>query len=91
MFITIHDRKNRKAYRAYVTREWALRHDNGALISCGLTIDEPSAWSGKVWLKRRAFNDLRKTGRVTEISVEQANHSGCQSRCKLRGDNICQW
>jgi hypothetical protein len=89
--ITIKHPKRGKYYRATVTPEWANRHDNGALISCGLTVDEPSAWSGKVWLSSRAFNTLEKTGRVQEITHDQWNHSGCQSRCIMRGDAMCQW
>jgi hypothetical protein len=91
MTITIRDPKHSKSYRANVTPEWADRHDNGALISCGLTIDEPSPYSGTVWLTRRAFVALQRTGATTEITPEQANHSGCQSRCILRGDSLCQW
>jgi hypothetical protein len=89
--IAIRDTQNSKYYRAAVSISWAKRHDNGALISCGLTIDEPSAWSGHVWLTRRAFDRLQKTGAVKEITHDQWNHSGCQSSCVLRGAKECRW
>lgn len=91
--ITIKDPIGPKYYRARVSYQWANRHDNGALISCGLTINEPSAWSGKVWLTRRAFNSLRARciNQVTEITEPEYQHSGCQSSCTRRGDAICRW
>lgn len=69
-------------YRASVSLAWARRHDNGALVSCGLTVGEN--------LSLQAFRRLRPA-QLTVITKEQYNHSGCQSRCKLRGDTICQW
>lgn len=92
--ISIRDTANGRFYRAHVSLRWANRHDNGALISCGLTIDAVSAWDQKtVYLTRRAFETLRKRnpGLVQEVSQEAWNHSGCQSSCKLRGAAECRW
>lgn len=88
--ISIRDPKHDKFYRARVTPSWANRHDNGALISCGLTVDEANSY-GTVYLTSRAFALLKSTGRVTEITKEQWNHSGCQSSCILRGARECRW
>lgn len=88
--ISIRDTQHQKFYRATVTPTWANRHDNGALISCGLTIDEAS-YSGTVWLTRRAFARLQARGAVTEVTQDQWNHSGCQSSCIRRGAAECRW
>ena len=58
--------------------------DNGALISCGLTV-------GRDGFTRRMMDELIRLGVAQPISKEAYNHSGCQSRCTLRGDDKCQW
>lgn len=72
-----------KHYRADVTLTWAQRHDNGALISCGLAVPDN--------LSCRSLAYLLRTHRAVEVSHDAWNHSGCLSRCKLRGDSICHW
>jgi hypothetical protein len=89
--MTVYIRDGKRFYRANVTHTWFMRHDNGAMVSCGLAVDEPSAWSGRVWISRSGLERLRKQGRLTEVAEDIWKHSGCQSRCKLRGDDICQW
>lgn len=79
--ITIRD--GARHYLATVSPRWARGHDNGALVSCGLTVGEN--------LSRLSLEALRRRGRLEEISAETANHSSCLSRCVLRGDSICQW
>jgi hypothetical protein len=76
-------RYGEKFYRAEVTPQWARTHDNGALISIGLTVGED--------LSRLAFSHLRAAHRLTEVSALEFNHSGCQSSCTLRGDAKCSW
>lgn len=65
-------------YMLRLTQRQARRVDNGALISCGLTApgDVSSAW-------------LQKHGK--EVSETAWKHSGCQSKCILRGNDTCQW
>ncbi len=89
--ITIKHPVRGKFYRARPSMAWIKRHDNGALISCGLTVDEPSAYSGTVWLTDRAFKALESRGVVVEITEQQWKHSGCQSSCILRGNAKCSW
>lgn len=81
MMITIRDGET--FYKASVTAQWANKHDNGALISCGLAVGEN--------LTRTSLNILIRQKRAYLISKEDYNHSGCQSRCIRRGDSICQW
>ncbi len=73
-----------KFYGIWVSAEWAERHDNGRLISCGLTVGEDGFTARMFSLARRRF-------KTVEISAATYAHSGCLSRCKLRGDAICQW
>lgn len=91
MHVYIRDTQQSKYYRATVTRRWFTLHDNGAMVSCGLTVDEPSAYSGRVWLSRSGLERLRAQGRLTEVSHDTWNHSGCQSSCVLRGHAVCRW
>lgn len=81
MTIAIKDPKNGKFYRATVSQSWAIRHDNFALVSCGLTVDDD--------LTRASFNRLG-AARV-EITHQEWNHMGCQSGCVLRGAKECRW
>ena len=79
MRVYIIDPENAKYYRAELSRAQALRLDNGALISCGLTVGRD--------LSRRQLARLQ----VTEVTAEEWNHSGCQSSCTLRGAAKCSW
>ena len=78
MMIAIKD--GNKYWVADVSSRWAQAHDNGALVSCGLTVGSD--------LSKRSFNRI-KTKHQT--SIQEYNHSGCLSYCTLRGDNHCQW
>ena len=81
MKITIKD--GEKYFVAIVSPKWAERHNNYALISCGLTVGHdlsPGSWS----YCRRRF-------KVTEITHDEYNHSGCLSGCIRRGDPNCRW
>lgn len=81
--MTIYAHHGAKHFQLTVNPQWARRHDNGALVSCGLTVGED--------LPERELNRLIKTGKAIEVAPEVAAHSACLSRCKLRGDAICQW
>jgi len=72
-------RNRGKFYLLDVSPVWIKRHDNGALISCGLAVGED--------LSKDAFRRVKKE----EITFQRWTHLGCQSRCKLRGDGFCQW
>lgn len=74
---------NGKYYVAHLSPGQARAHDNGALISCGLTVGED--------LKHGTFQNWLRQGLLDEISQEKYNHSGCQSSCILRGDLKCGW
>lgn len=92
--ITIKDPATSKYYKARVSISWAKRHDNGRLISCGLTIDEKSAYDGTtVYLTRGGFERLKRTRptAVREITALESQHSGCLSSCILRGADRCSW
>lgn len=71
------------AWKLNLTPRQAARVDNGRMISCGLTLGEdvqPSTL--KRWVKAGI-------AKPTDAATEK--HSGCQSRCILRGDSLCQW
>ncbi len=70
-------------YRLSLTRGEAECLDNGALFSCGLTVGKD--------LTQVKLDQLIRAGRAVEVTREEWQHSGCQSRCTLRGDSICQW
>lgn len=69
---------------ANVPPEWVKRHDNGAMISCGLTV-------GSGGLTKRQFNVMKGKYPCKEVTQDEWNHSGCQSSCKRRGDKECRW
>ena len=69
-----------KYYRASVSQAWAIKHDNGALFSFGLTVGEDGLTE----------KHLARIDKV-EVSHDEWNHSGCQSGCVLRGAKECRW
>lgn len=72
-----------KYYRAELTPARARRYDNGALISCGLSVPENiSPTLVAAWVR---------SGIATEVTRDEWNHSGCQSSCVLRGQATCSW
>lgn len=82
--VVIADAAHGKYYRARVTQAWAERHNNGALVSLGLRV-------GMDGFTPRMLASLRGQGRLTEITEQTWNHSGCQSSCVLRGAAKCSW
>ena len=79
-----HAHKNeRKFYRLTVTPEWCARHDNGALISCGLTIPDD--------MSVRSLQALIRRGRAVQVTQTEWKHSSCLSSCTERGDSSCRW
>lgn len=78
-------------YKASVA--WVRRHDNGAIVSCGLTVGETSSYLGKAYLSETTFDRMKKTEKksLRAVTYDEWNHSGCQSQCILRGDSKCGW
>ena len=67
-----------------VTPAWAEKHDNGVLISIGLTVGR-DGFTPKMWkAAQRRFHPKR-------MSLDAYQHSGCQSSCIRRGQTICRW
>ena len=66
-------------FKLELTPAQARKHDNGALISCGLTIPDD--------MSEKTFNRLKPV----LVDNTEYQHSGCQSKCKERGYSICQW
>jgi hypothetical protein len=70
-------------FRALVSPQWIQRHNNGAVLSCGLEVGRD--------LSLRSLEGLRRAGRLTAICEEEWKHSGCLSLCIRRGDTGCRW
>lgn len=83
MQITLHSADFKTAFTCNLSPAHARRIDNGHLISIGLIIGED--------VKPATLKRWIKSGKARPADVEKAKHSGCQSRCKLRGDSVCQW
>ena len=83
MTIYARDNDSQLHYKLTVTPEWARKHDNGALVSCGLTIPDD--------LSVRSLAVLMRMGKAVIVPKAEWDHSGCQSRCIQRGDDKCQW
>lgn len=85
--LTVTVRHNEKFYYVDLTLGQARRHDNGALISCGLTVVPD-------WENGFHASTLRrwiKQGIAREINRDEWSHSGCQSSCVRRGATVCRW
>ena len=82
--LTIADPERHKYYKMAVSSAWADRHDNGCLISCGLTI-------GQHGFTRRMFQLALYRFSYVELTELEYQHSGCQSACILRGAATCRW
>ena len=85
MKVTIKDPKNNRFYEASLSRHQASRYDNGAMVSCGLTVGENTRFT------ERSLKTLSQQGRLKEISKDDWNHSSCQSGCTRRGAAKCSW
>jgi hypothetical protein len=83
--LTISVRDGESFYVVKVTPKWADKYDNGAVISCGLTVP--------VDISRQAFERYRKRypDRVVNVSRDEYQHSGCQSSCIRQGARECRW
>ncbi len=83
MSVTIYARRDNQYYRLTVSRRWAEANDNGALISCGLTVCRD--------ITEGQLRALIRRKQAVEVSEAQWRHGGCQSQCILRGDATCRW
>jgi len=81
--MTIYCKHGSTYYRVSFSPAMAKKWDNGALISCGLTIPDDAPYS--------ALCSWKMQHKAMECSESEWRHSGCQSRCTLRGDDKCQW
>lgn len=102
MKVHIHDLANGKEYvidwHTAVVPRWTSRQqplpnemmvglpDNGALISCGLTV----GWSLD-GVTPPQLRHLIETGQATEVPAERRGHGGCLSSCVLKGHDRCSW
>jgi len=82
--LTVTIRDGETYYKARLTRRQVSLWDNGAMVSCGLTVGE-----GR--FKAASLRTLQAQGRVQPIDRETYLHSGCQSSCVRRGGSICRW
>jgi hypothetical protein len=73
------DRLHEKAWVFNASDAWVRRHDNGSLVSIGISV--PDELSHK---------QLKALG-AKEVTWEKWKHSGCQSSCVLRGGTKCSW
>jgi hypothetical protein len=83
MKLTLHSPDYKTAWKLNLSQRQFSRVDNGRAVSCGLMLGETVSLA---LLKR-----WTKAGQAVPVDAEKAKHSGCQSRCILRGDSICQW
>ena len=79
---------DKKYWKLELTMRQARRLDNGALISCGLTFGTGKYPASPNELGKYALACIKAK---SEVGYEAYQHSGCQSRCTLRGDDKCQW
>ena len=59
--ITLKDPETCTYYRIWVSIRWLKAHDNGAAISCGLTVGET--------VSRASLKALKSQGKATEIPL----------------------
>jgi GH24 family phage-related lysozyme (muramidase) len=81
---TITVRNGELFYRAQLTHRQYMRHDNGAMVSCGLTV-------GRDGFRESTLARWIKAGTAREITREDWQHSSCQSSCIRRGATACRW
>lgn len=83
MKITLHSPDYKTAWQLNLTPRQFYLVNNGRAVSCGLMLGETVTPERlKHWLKK---------GCAVPMDADKARHSGCLSRCILRGDSICQW
>ena len=83
MYRRIYAKRGNRRYQLMLSTAQVKKYDNGAMVSCGLSIPED--------MPESAFQWLFVHQRAMQVSETEYNHSGCQSRCVLRGDALCQW
>lgn len=71
-------------YYLYASPRWLQHHDNGALVSCGLTVGRDGFTVG-AWKRAKA------KFRTVPLTKDEYKHSGCQSYCVRRGNSECRW
>jgi hypothetical protein len=76
-------RNGERYYIACLTIGQARLHDNGALISCGLTVGHD--------LRPSTFKRWQSADLTREITYDEWNHGGCQSSCIKRRNASCRW
>lgn len=83
MKLHLHTPDFENAWTVKLSHRQVARLDNGHLVSIGLILGEDvQPATLKQWIK---------SGIATPEDATVAKHSGCQSRCILRGDSLCQW
>lgn len=85
--VTVKDPSPATGPRYYVIEvsiAWARRHDNFALVSCGLTVGKDGFTAGMLRAALKRF-------RYREMTETEWQHSGCVSACVLRGAPACHW
>jgi hypothetical protein len=83
MKITVFTPDWKRTWRANLSRTQIARLDNGHLVSIGLEVGKD--------IKQRTVDGWVKSGKAIEENPDKAKHSGCQSKCILKGDLKCQW
>lgn len=89
MRITIMDFEGRRAWQANVSDSWLRRHYklrrhyNDHVVSIGYVLGED--------ITQRSLDSLLLRKQAQEVDYERVNHGGCQSACRLRGAQTCQW
>lgn len=76
--MVVYASRGNEKFKIRLTPSEVLKYDNGAMVSCGIMAPD-------------CIDEWVKTGKAIVISYDEWNHSGCQSRCIKRGDNLCQW
>jgi hypothetical protein len=80
---SIYAKAGNKRYKLTVSSQWAIKNDNGCLVSIGLEVGKD--------LKQTQLDALIRQGKAKEVTEQDFNHSGCQSSCILRGHAKCGW
>ena len=83
MIIYARDEASELYLQLDVSNAWVRKHDNGAMISCGLSAPED--------ISVKALKNLLARGKAERITKDEWNHSGCQSSCVMRGAKECRW
>lgn len=80
---TIMDFDGKRAWSFRPTHTWMRRYPNYHAVSIGYRLGED--------ISQRQLDRFLKSGIAAPMDYDKANHSGCQSSCKRRGGEKCQW